>query len=80
MLADRAAVASTGPANKRVLAGPVEATALGNVLAQAIAVGRLTSLDEGRRMIARSFPLKEYLPREPDRWERQYTRMVSLLE
>lgn len=72
--------ATADAANKRVLAGPVEATALGNVLAQAIAVGRLTSLDEGRRMIARSFPLKEYLPREPDRWERQYTRMVSLLE
>jgi rhamnulokinase len=34
--------------NRSVIAGPIEATAIGNVLMQAVALGRLTSLDEAR--------------------------------
>ncbi len=46
-----------------VVAGPVEATALGNVLIQARAHGRVGSLDEIRRIIGRSFDPIRYLPR-----------------
>ena len=47
-----------------VLAGPVEATAAGNLLAQLIASGELKDLADSRRLIAASFPLKEYQPQK----------------
>lgn len=53
-----------------VLAGPVEATALGNVLVQAIALGRLPSLAAARELVARSFPLTRYEPQDQSRWQR----------
>ena len=55
-------------AGKRVLTGPVEATVLGNVLMQAKAAGQISSLDQGRKRIAQSFEMKEYLPKEPEKW------------
>jgi rhamnulokinase len=45
-----------------VSAGPVEATALGNVMVQAIADGEIKSLSEGREIIGRSFPAVNYYP------------------
>ena len=47
-----------------VFAGPVEATALGNVLVQALALGLIPSLAAARELVANSFPLTRY---EPDR-------------
>lgn len=47
-----------------VLAGPVEATAAGNLLAQLIASSELKDLAESRQLIAASFPLKEYQPQK----------------
>jgi rhamnulokinase len=47
-----------------VLAGPVEATAIGNILVQARAHGLLTgTLEDLRAVVARSFEQKSYLPR-----------------
>lgn len=63
----------------RVLAGPVEATALGNVLAQAMATGQLGSLAEGRALISRSFPQDEYLPGDRSGWDAAYDRLNALL-
>lgn len=51
-----------------VVAGPIEATALGNVLVQAISKGKVESLRKGREMVARSFPLKSYEPRNSAAW------------
>jgi rhamnulokinase len=45
-----------------VLAGPAEATALGNVIVQAMALGELTSLDQARELVARSFPARQHAP------------------
>lgn len=45
---------------KQIIAGPTEATALGNLLAQMIQKGEFKDLDEARECIARSFPLKCY--------------------
>lgn len=51
----------TAKACKRpVLAGPIEATALGNIAAQMIAGGEVKDLDDARRRIADSFPLQRY--------------------
>ena len=45
---------------KRVVAGPIEATALGNILCQLISDGIVSGLDEGRKMIKESFEINEY--------------------
>ena len=46
--------------NKRVLAGPIEATALGNLVSQMISVGEIKDLSEARKMIKESFEIKEF--------------------
>ena len=47
-----------------VLAGPVEATAMGNVMVQAMATGQLDSLAAGRQLVAKSSMLREFVPHE----------------
>jgi len=59
---------------RRVLAGPAEATALGNVAVQILATGGATSLQEVRAIVDRSFRSEVYEPRETDKWERHAER------
>ena len=47
-----------------VFAGPVEATAIGNLMIQAKSMGQIKSIVEGRKIIRRSFDIKKYLPEE----------------
>ncbi|MFZ2653683.1 MAG: FGGY-family carbohydrate kinase [Victivallales bacterium] len=47
-----------------VIAGPVEATAIGNLMAQAIADGKLASLADGREIVKASFPVETYKPQK----------------
>jgi rhamnulokinase len=63
-----------------VLAGPVEATAVGNVLVQAIAAGELGSLAEGRQVVAASLPPAVFEPRTSDLSEAAYARFRALLD
>ena len=63
-----------------VLAGPVEATAIGNVVVQAMALGLLPSLEEGRELVRRSFEITAYEPSDGDLWDEAYARFLSLLE
>ncbi len=65
--------------NRPVVAGPVEATAIGNVLVQAIGLGVLGSLGEAREVVRRSFAVKTYEPRDPGRWAEPYRRFLALL-
>ncbi|MCC7010239.1 MAG: rhamnulokinase [Acidobacteria bacterium] len=51
---------------RTVLAGPVEATALGNIAVQMVATGHATSIDEARGIIERSWPADRYEPRETE--------------
>jgi rhamnulokinase len=64
--------------NRPVLAGPVEATAIGNVLVQAIGLGLLGSLADGREVVRRSFEVQEYTPKQPDAWQGPYARFQKL--
>ena len=48
-----------------VSAGPVEASAIGNICAQMIALGEIAGLDDARALIRRSFEIDEYRPQEP---------------
>jgi rhamnulokinase len=62
-----------------VLAGPVEATATGNVLVQAIAAGRFTSLREARQHVAENVRLKRFTPRSSPGWE-DAARLYAMVE
>jgi rhamnulokinase len=46
---------------RKVVAGPVEATATGNILAQMLADGEISSLSEGKNIIKNSFEIKEII-------------------
>ncbi|WP_346863168.1 rhamnulokinase [uncultured Draconibacterium sp.] len=61
-----------------VLAGPTEATATGNLMLQAKAVGAVHSLNEMREVIKNSFEIEEYLPSPQLDWEAAYKRFEVL--
>jgi rhamnulokinase len=65
---------------KRVLAGPAEATALGNVAMQIVATGAAASLREVRALIDRSFPTEIYEPLDPRPWDVQAGRFRQYCE
>ncbi len=56
----------------QVIAGPVEATVLGNIIIQAICKNELNSINEGRDLVRKSFPLKVYEPENRNTWEAYY--------
>ncbi len=61
-----------------VIAGPVEATAIGNLLVQALGLGHIASLAEMREIIRRSFPLRRYEPQQAGPWDTAYERFREL--
>jgi rhamnulokinase len=63
---------------RRVLAGPVEATAMGNIMVQAIAGGALASLEEGRDLIRASVEPEVFEPEPDARWDDTYERYLTL--
>ena len=67
-------------AGRTVVAGPVEATALGNIAMQMLATGAVASLAEARQVIDRSFPVERYAPAASDRWEAPYRRFLDYVE
>lgn len=64
--------------NRPVVAGPVEATAIGNVLVQALGAGVLGSLAEAREVVRRSFEVRTFTPQKPDAWQAAYERFCKL--
>jgi len=60
-----------------VLAGPVEATAAGNVLIQGIALGLLPSLTAARQVARDSFPITVTQPQEKATWDAAYQRFLK---
>ncbi len=63
---------------RMVLAGPVEATAIGNLLIQAIATGDLESLEELRRVVRTSFTIETYEPQQTADWQQARQRFANL--
>jgi rhamnulokinase len=59
---------------RKVLAGPAEATALGNIAMQILATGGAASLPEVRAIIDRSFPTEVFDPVETDKWDQHAER------
>jgi rhamnulokinase len=62
-----------------VHAGPVEATAIGNILMQALGRGRLDSIAGLRAVVARSFPVTIYEPKDTDAWSDAAGRFAPLV-
>jgi rhamnulokinase len=63
---------------RTVVAGPDECTAIGNILVQAITLGHVRSLAEGRKLVRESVPLTRFLPADTAAWNRGYERFASL--
>jgi rhamnulokinase len=63
---------------RTVIAGPVEATAIGNILVQAITVGEISNLGEGREIISASFENSIYEPNSISLWNEAYQKYLSL--
>jgi len=61
-----------------VLAGPVEATALGNVLLQAVALGHLDSLGALRDVVRASFAIESFEPQDRADWQHAAARFAAL--
>jgi rhamnulokinase len=65
---------------RTVVSGPIEATAIGNVLMQAIGLGHLGSLAEARAVVRNSFDVAEYHPTNRAGWDEAYAKLLKLLE
>jgi rhamnulokinase len=61
-----------------VWSGPTEATAIGNLLGQLMASGRIASLREGRALVRESFPLRTFEPRVREGWDEAFHRFQAL--
>lgn len=64
--------------NRTVVAGPIEATAIGNVLLQAVALGDVASIAEARQIVRASFAVEEYHPQNPTPWDAAYETFLKL--
>lgn len=64
---------------RRVVTGPVEATAIGNLICQAMAVGDLADLAAARKLVRDSFPTEEFKPAPAAAWDEAYRRYRGLL-
>jgi rhamnulokinase len=65
---------------RHVVTGPTEATAAGNVIAQAMALGHIGSLEQARQVVRKSFGLATYEPTAQTEWEEAYTRFLTIVE
>ena len=70
----------TADATQRpVVAGPVEATAIGNLMVQALGLGEVGSLDEARQVVRNSFEPAYYAPAPGQNWDAAYERLCTQL-
>ncbi|MCS7064650.1 MAG: rhamnulokinase [Fimbriimonadales bacterium] len=71
--------ATADATGRPVLAGPVEATAVGNLLVQAMGLGYLNGLDEVRELVRRAFSPTLYEPRDTHAWHEAYEKFTQFL-
>ncbi len=70
--------ATANAAQKTVLAGPTEATVIGNALVQAVAAGRFSTLAEARRHVATNTSPRRYEPHPSPEWEEKARRYAEI--
>jgi rhamnulokinase len=66
--------------NRKVIAGPVEATTVGNIMSQAMALREISSLDEARELVSNSFHPQEYEPSNRWYWDDLYEKFKRLIK
>jgi rhamnulokinase len=71
---------ATNTTGRTVVAGPAEATAIGNILAQAMALGHISSIAEARAVVRKSFEVVVYSPEVGCRAEDAYNRFLKLID
>ncbi len=71
---------AAGASGRKVLAGPVEATALGNIAVQLMALGEIESVAQARQIIAKSEAVCEYLPQDCGQWNAAYDKFLTILK
>ena len=65
--------------NRPVITGPVEGAAIGNLLAQAMALGAVKDVADLRRVVRNSEDVNEYTPNHTPEWEAAYQKLLKLL-
>ena len=64
----------------RVLAGPQEGTAIGNIMLQAKAVGEVSDIWNMREIIANSIELKAFEPQDKEEWDKAYEKYLAIVK
>ena len=64
---------------RTALAGPIEATAIGNVIVQAIGLGHIGSISEAREIVRSSFDIIPYNPQPNSRIDEAYAKFLTLI-
>ena len=62
----------------KVVAGPEEATAVGNAIVQAMALGIIRKPSDAQAMIREAFPIREFAPRDGETWDRAYEKFRTM--
>jgi sugar (pentulose or hexulose) kinase len=62
-----------------VVAGPAEATGIGNVLVQAMGSGLIASLEDARAIVRENFAVKRYEPQDTAKWDAAYERYQAVV-
>jgi rhamnulokinase len=65
--------------NRPVVAGPVEATAIGNLMMQAATDGAVAGIAQARDVIRHSFAVQQFFPKNPQAWDPAYERFKALV-
>ena len=71
----RMTACSTG---RKVIAGPVEATVLGNIAIQLMSCGAISSISQARKIVGNSEKTVEYLPENENQWNEAYRRFANI--
>jgi len=64
----------------KVVAGPEEATAVGNAMVQALGLGIIEKLSQAKSMIRAAFPIREFAPRERETWGKAFARFRTIVK
>ena len=65
---------------RTVIAGPSEATAMGNILIQAMGAGELSGLAEVRNIVRSSAVLETFMPRDATDWNHAYKKFCEIAQ
>jgi rhamnulokinase len=71
--------AAADACGRRVVAGPIEATAIGNLMMQAVASGDVSGIPQAREVIRDSFEVIEYLPHDTAAWQDAFGRFCRVI-